>query len=163
MSARTGTLHLLCGKIAAGKSTLAARLSAEHCSPIVGEDYWLSRLYGAEMASVDDYVLYSARLREAMGPHLADLLRAGLSIVLDFPANTRASRAWMRGIAESAGAEALLHHLDVPDEICMARMHARNASRSHEFAPTDAQFDRITAAFEPPSETEGLRIARHEG
>jgi hypothetical protein len=68
----------------------------------------------------------------------------------------------MRGIAEAAGAEALLHHLDVPDSVCRARMHARNASGSHEFAPTDAHFDLITAAFELPAEDEGLRILSYE-
>jgi hypothetical protein len=45
-------------------------------------------------------------------------LGAGLSVVLDWPANTVAGRAWMRGIFEAAGAEHKLHFLDVPDEVC---------------------------------------------
>ena len=162
MTRTPGLLHLLCGKIAAGKSTLARRLAEAHDAPIVAEDFWLSHLYGPEMASVADYVRCSTRLREAMAPHLADLLRAGLSVVLDFPANTRANRAWMLTVAEAAGAGHRLHFLDVPDAVCRARMHARNASGAHEFAPTDAQFDLISARFEPPSDEEGLRIERYE-
>lgn len=159
----TPVLHLLSGKIAAGKSTLAARLAAAPATVLIAEDSWLARLYGPEMTSVADYVRYSARLRAAMGPHLTDLLRAGLSVVLDFPANTRANRAWMRGIFEAAGADHRLHLIDLPDDVCRARLRQRNAAGGHDFAATDAQFDQITAHFEPPLPEEGFRVVVHDG
>jgi predicted kinase len=118
-------------------------------------------LFGDELKEVADYVRLSARLRAAMAPHLVDLLRAGMSVVLDYPANTLANRAWMRGIFEAAGAAHRLHYLDVPDEICRARLHARNAGGEHEFAATDAQFDLITSYFVPPTADEGLEILVH--
>ena len=161
MTTARPTLHMLCGKIAAGKSSLAARLGAAPLTVIVSEDKWTAPLFGAEMVTVEDYVRCSARLRTAMGPHLANLLKAGVSVVLDFPANTLANRAWMKGIADEAGAPALLHFLDVPDEICRARMHARNAGGEHEFAPTDAHFDLITSYFVPPTAGEGFAILVH--
>lgn len=161
MTGSAPTLHLLCGKIAAGKSSLAARLGAAPLTVIVSEDKWTAPLFGAEMATVEDYVRCSAKLRAAMAPHLVDLLKAGVSVVLDFPANTLANRAWMKGIAEAAGAPHRLHFLDVPDEICRARMHARNAAGEHEFAPTDAHFDLITSYFAPPTAEEGLEIVVH--
>lgn len=162
MSANEAILHLLCGKIAAGKSSLAARLAEAPLTVIVSEDEWLSRLFSSEMASVEDYIRCAAKLRAAMGPHLVALLKAGMSVVLDYPANTLANRAWMRGIAEEAGVAHQLHWLDVPDEICRARLRARNAARAHEFAATDAQFDQITAYFVPPSVEEGLNIVLHK-
>jgi hypothetical protein len=54
-----------------------------------------------------------------------------------------------------------LHWLDVPDEICRARLRVRNAAGEHEFAATDAQFDQITAYFVPPTAGEGLQIVVH--
>jgi len=42
------------------------------------------------MQTVADYARYLRRLRDAMGPHIQVLLKAGLSVVLDFPANTPA-------------------------------------------------------------------------
>jgi predicted kinase len=78
------TLHMLCGKIAAGKSTLTADLSRAPSTVVISEDFWLSRLFGPEMKDVADYVRCSRRLREAVGPHIQDLLRIGVSIVLDF-------------------------------------------------------------------------------
>jgi predicted kinase len=161
MTAPQPTLHMLCGKIAAGKSSLAAQLGAAPMTVIVSEDKWMSPLFGDEMKEVADYVRLSARLRAAMAPHLADLLKAGMSVVLDYPANTLANRAWMKGIADEAGAAHRLHWLDVPDSVCKARMRARNAAGDHEFAPTDEQFDLITSYFVPPSAKEGLEIVVH--
>jgi predicted kinase len=155
------TLHMLCGKIAAGKSTLAAALARDEGALLISEDFWIKRLFGPELVEVADYIRLSQRLRAAMGAHVTALLRAGLSIVLDFPANTRANRVWMREIGEAAGAEHRLHFLDVPDAICRARLAARNAGGTHDFAATNAQFDQITAYFEPPSGDEGLNIVRH--
>lgn len=157
----TATLHMLCGKIAAGKSSLAARLGAAPMTVIVSEDKWMFPLFGSEMKAVEDYVRYAARLRAAMAPHLVDLLKAGMSVVLDYPANTLANRAWMRSIFEAAGAAHRLHWLDVPDAICRARLHARNAEGEHEFAATDAQFDLITSYFVPPTEAEGFEMVVH--
>jgi predicted kinase len=152
---------MLCGKIAAGKSTLAAQLARSHHALLVSEDFWTSRLFGPELREVADYVRLSRRLREAMGPHLTDILRAGISVVLDFPANSRGNRAWMKGIYEAAGADHVLHVLDAPDEICRSRLHARNASGSHDFAATDEQFDLITSYFEPPAADEGFAVVHH--
>jgi len=156
-------LHLFCGKIAAGKSTLARHLAAEPRTVLISEDVWLNTLFGPEMRDLEDYVGYSARLRGAMGPHVVDLLGSGLSVVLDYPANTRSVRSWMRWIADSSGACPILHYLELPDETCKVRMRRRNAQGGHEFAPSGEQFDLITRYFEAPEEGEGLPILVHGG
>jgi predicted kinase len=154
----SGTLHLVCGKIAAGKSSLCARLAQAPATVLVSEDFWLKRLYGDEMKTVADYARVSAKLRTVMGPHLADLLRTGVNVVLDFPANTMAVRAWMKRIAEEAEAMPLLHWLDVPDEVCRERLRRRNAEGAHDFAAGDADFDLITRYFQPPLPEEGFQM-----
>ena len=155
---RPGTLHLVCGKIGAGKSTLCARLAAEPGAVLVSQDVWLKTLYPDELKSIPDMILYSARLREVMGPHLSGLLRSGLSVVLDFPANTVDLRRWMLRVADGAEAPHVLHFLDLPDETCRARLRRRNAEGAHEYVVSDAEFDAITAYFQPPEEAEGLSI-----
>ncbi|MGC6387774.1 AAA family ATPase [Ewingella sp. S1.OA.A_B6] len=156
------TLHLLCGKIASGKSTLSAELSARPMTVLISEDQWLARLYAEEMHSVADYVRCSGKLRDAMAPHLIALLKAGISVVLDFPANTLANRQWMKGIADASGADNRLYFLNVSDEVCKARLHARNQNGEHDFAATDQQFDLITRYFVPPTEEEGFTIVRRK-
>lgn len=157
----TVALHLLCGKIAAGKSTLAARLAAGPKTILLNEDAWLSRLYPGEIRTLEDYRRCAGRLRDAMTLHIGNLLSCGLSVVLDFPANTQTSRAWMRGIAEGAGTSHLLHFLDIPDDTCRARMHRRNADGSHEYAVSDSEFDLFARYFEAPTEEECLKIRRY--
>ena len=154
-------LHLLCGKIAAGKSTLAARLAMAPTTILMAEDVWLARLYPGEIASLEDYAHCSRRLRAAIGDHVEALLRAGLSVVLDFPANTLDQRRWLKALVEGSGADHRLHLLEVPDSVCKARLRRRNAEGGHEFAATEAQFEAVTRHFVPPSPDEGLTVVRH--
>jgi predicted kinase len=145
------TLHLVCGKIAAGKTTLAAELAKSDRTLLICEDFWLSRLFGRELREAAergrlparqpwrlivglsrlfgtglrepaDYGSISPRLREAVGPHIVALLRLEISVVLDFSANSRVVRSWMKGIAEAAGANHQLHYLDVSDEVRQERL-----------------------------------------
>src|SRR5882757_1659968 len=149
---------MICGKIAAGKSTLARRLADAPASILISEDIWLATLYRDEQRAVADYARNSRRLREVMGGHVEALLRAGLSVVLDFPANTPANRQWMRGLFEAAGAAHRLHFLDVTDAVCKQRLHRRNVAGAHEFAVSDAEFDEITSYFVAPTAAEAFEM-----
>jgi predicted kinase len=93
-----------------------------------------------------------------MGPHIVTLLQAGLSVVLDFPANTPAHRSWMRGLFEAAGADHRLHFLDVGDELCRRRLRRCNAAGEHEFTVSDAEFDEITRYFVAPTAAERFEM-----
>ncbi|MBN8749865.1 AAA domain protein [Xylophilus ampelinus] len=155
------TLHLLCGKIGSGKSTLAKRLASAPGTVLVSEDAWLAALYPGEIHALADYVHCSGRLRAVMAPHLEALLRAGTSVVLDFPSNTVATRAWARGVFERAGAAHRLHVMVVPDALCRERLRARNAEGEHPFQTSDAEFDEISRHFVAPTEDEGFHIVRH--
>ena len=96
-------LHLLCGKIAAGKSTLAADLSNGPGTVLISEDAWLKPLYGDQMQTGAEFLRCSDLLRQAMAPHVVALLGAGNSVVLDFAANTVQQRRWMKGIVTQRG------------------------------------------------------------
>jgi predicted kinase len=155
------TLHLVCGKIAAGKSTLVTQLAQAPGTLAVREDFWLARLYPGEQTTLADYVRNSARLRAAMTPHLIDLLRTGVSMALDFPANTRSSRAWMRTLFEAAECAHVLHYLEAGDDTCKARLRQRNVSGAHEFSVSDAEFDEFMTHFVPPAPDEGFEVVVH--
>lgn len=155
------TLHLLCGKIASGKSTLAKALVSEHAAILLSEDLWLAQLYPGEILAVADYVRCAQRIRGVLGPLVINLLASGVNVVLDFPANTLASREWLRGLAQAAQVPHRLHYLELDDDTCRARLHARNAQGEHDFAATDAEFELITRHFCVPSEDEGLVIEVH--
>jgi predicted kinase len=96
-----------------------------------------------------------------MAPHITDILRQGLSVVLDFPANTVHQRAWMKSLIAEAGVPHELHHLDVPDAICKQRLRQRNASGEHQFQVSDEEFAQFTSYFVPPGPDEGFNVIVH--
>lgn len=158
---RPGMLHAFCGKIASGKSSLAASLANAPRTVLIGEDELLSRLYPGEIATIDDYVRAATRLRQAIGPHLERLLRTGLNIVLDFQANTPAARAWIKTVVERAGADHQLHYLNVSDEVCKSRLAERNATGAHEYQVSEADFELFNSYVVPPASAEGFNVVVH--
>ena len=160
-SAHVPILYLLCGKIAAGKSTLARRLGARPATLLVSEDHWTSNLFSDDLKTIDDYGRFSARLRAAMGPHIVDILQQGLSVVLDFPANTVNNRNWMRSLITQAKVAHELHLLDVPDMICKQGLRERNACGEHPFQVSEAEYDLLTSHFVPPQPSEGFNVMVH--
>jgi len=154
-------LYLVCGKIAAGKSTLCTSLGRLPKTVVLSEDSWLSALYGEEMKTISDYVNFSERLRGAIGPHVEALLRAGVSVVMDFPANTIDNRKWLICLGNQAGVSHGLHFLDVSDPICKARLHRRQELGEHPFVVSEEQFNRIASHFVRPTKDEGLNIVVH--
>jgi predicted kinase len=150
---------MLCGKIAAGKSTLSAKLAQAERTLVISEDRWIEQLYGPELKTLADYFERCERLRETLAPHVVGLLRAGVSVVLDFHANTVRSRRWMRTLFEEAGAPHQLHFLDAPDEVCRSRMHARKAAGGD--GVSDAEFDHVTSFVVPPEPGEGFNEIRY--
>lgn len=155
-------LYMFCGKIAAGKSTLAAEIKARGGSVVIAEDEWLHGLFGDQMATVADYVRCSGKLRKVIGSHVVDLLQSGTAVILDFPANTVQTRVWMRGLLDQADCPHELHLMVPPDEVCLERLRKRNESGAHPFAVTEEQFHQISKHFEPPTEAEGFTVIVHE-
>ncbi len=157
----TPTLHFMCGKMAAGKSTLSRQLAAQHGAVLICEDIWLQQLYPTEIRGFDDYLAYARRLKVVMAPHVLQLLRAGVSVVLDFPANVPAQRAWFRSLLNDAGAGVghVMHFVDTPHARCIEQLHQRNRDKPPgSMAMSVEQFEAISALFVPPAPEEGFTV-----
>ena len=102
-------------------------------------------------------------MKEALTPHIGALLSKGVSVVLDFPANTTNQRAWFRALFEHADSEHELHFIDASDDLCRLQLRERSQGVPRGTAwTTDAEFDAITAYFEAPSIEERFNVVRHE-
>jgi len=153
----------MCGKMAAGKSTHARALARTKSAVLLVQDEFLGALYPGEVRSLQDFVRCSARLREALSPLVRDLLSEGVSVVLDFPGNTRAQRQWFRELFEAAGVEHELHFIDAPDELCKRQLKQRSQTLPPGSAwTTDAEFDAITAHFQAPAQDEHFNVILHQ-
>jgi predicted kinase len=156
-------LYFVCGKMAAGKSICAGELARTKNAVLIVQDAFFSALYPGEILDIEAFVKYSARLRSALAPHIRDLLSRGISVVLDFPANTVTQRRWFRELMDGLDIEHELHFIDIPNDLCKLQLK----QRSKDLPPgspwsTDAEFDAITAYFQAPHEDEGFNVIRHE-
>lgn len=158
----TATLHLFCGKMGAGKSTLARSLSASCGAALLSEDDLLRDLYPGEVTDLGSYVTLSGRIKHALAGHICTLLRQGTSVVLDFPANTLRQRAWFRQLIDSSGAKHQLHYLNVPDATCRRQLVQRRATNGGDPLQDEATFDLLLAHFAPPSPEEKFSVVLHE-
>ncbi len=156
-------LVFFCGKMASGKSTLARDLAKRENAVLLVQDEFLDALFPGEITDLAGFLRCSARLRSALAQHVRDLLLRGISVVLDFPGNTKAQRVWFRELIERANVKHELHFVDAPDALCKGQLAERSKSRPAD-APwtTDAEFAAITVYFQPPSEDEHFNVVRHE-
>lgn len=155
-------LHFFCGKMAAGKSTLARALAEKNCAILLTEDEWLSTLYPDEITDIPSYIKYSLRLKHCLNDHIKALLKQGTTLVLDFPANTIKQRDWFRSLYAQTNTAHTLHYIDVSDTICKQQLQKRNLCKPEGAAfTTEKEFDEISKYFERPDDKEGFNIARY--
>ena len=160
---RAAKLMFLCGKMAAGKSTLARDLAEREEAVLLVQDDFLESLWPGEITDMHEFFDRSARLKHALAPHICALLSQGISVVLDFPGNTKAQRAWFRELFERSCVGHELHFVDASDDRCKRQLRHRSRALPPGTAwTTNAEFDAVTAYFQPPSEEEGFNVVRHE-
>ncbi len=156
------TLHFFSGKMAAGKSTLAKQLAKEKNTILLCEDEWLKELYPEEIQTIPDYLKYSARLKIVIKKLVSSLLTDGVSVVMDFPANTKGQRAWFREIFEKLDVAHTLHFVDKSDEVCkkQLRLRSKNLPEGSAFT-SEKDFDMITKYFQSPIDDENFNMQRY--
>jgi predicted kinase len=156
-------LIFFCGKMAAGKSTLARDLAVRENAVLLVQDDFLSALFPGEIIDIPSFVNRYERLKNALTTHICVLLSKGISVVLDFAAATKIQRVWFRELIERTHVEHELHFVDAPDAVC--KMQLRDRSRG--LPPgtrwtSEEDFEAINPYFQPPSEEEKFNVVRHE-
>lgn len=72
---RRGKLLFVCGKMAAGKSTLSKELAVREHAVLLAQDELLVALFPGEIVDVAAFVKYSTRIQDALAPHISLLYR----------------------------------------------------------------------------------------
>ena len=100
-SGRRGKLFFVCGKMAAGKSTLSKELAAREDAVLLGQDELLITLFPEEIVDLAAFMKCSTRIQEALAPHICSLLSKGCQSSSTFPliqeSNARGSVSCLNG------------------------------------------------------------------
>ena len=119
---RDARLILTCGLPGAGKTTLARQLAADRGAVRLTSDEWLWAL-GSSPWDVPT----QGKVEEELWHLAQEILRLGLSVVLDFGLWARSERDEMRSVARGLGVGVELHYLDVQVDELWRRIDARNS------------------------------------
>jgi predicted kinase len=143
------TLHLTVGLPGVGKTTLARELERTQGALRLTPDEWMVPLFGLRWAEFGDE-------RDVLEGRLVwvghQVLRAGVSVVLDFGCWSPDERWALRAIAGLAGAEFTVHYLTLPEAERRRRASVRERQAPDEtFAMTDEDHERFRALFSPPT------------
>ncbi len=114
-------LLLTCGLPGAGKTTLAQQLAADRDALRLTKDEWLWALGASPWdAPTNDTV------ERELWRITQEVLRLGVSVVLDFGLWARVERDEMRTVARGLGVGVELHYLDPPIDELWRRIRIRN-------------------------------------
>jgi predicted kinase len=143
-------LILTCGLPGAGKTDLARQLAADRSALRLTKDEWLTALGSSP---------WDEPTREKVEHELwnlaQDILRLGVSVVLDFGLWSRIERDEMRFAARGLGVGVELHYLDVPTDVLWRRIQARNSQPPWDSSPIRrADLDGWLLLFQPPDAAE---------
>lgn len=131
-------LILTCGLPGAGKTKLATQLAADLGAVRLTTDEWLWALGSTPWDEPT-----RKRVEHELWRFAQEVLRLGVSVVLDFGLWARIERDEMRSAARGLGVGVELHYLDVPTDELWRRIEARNS--------------------EPPWDSQPIRRADLEG
>lgn len=139
-------LILTCGLPGAGKTMLATQIAAERPAVRLTKDEWLWALGTTPWDEPTRHKLEAQLWRLAQ-----ELLRLGLSVVLDFGLWARVERDEMRSVARGLGVGIELHYLAVPTEELWRRIASRNSYPPWDSCPISrADLDGWSSIFQPP-------------
>jgi predicted kinase len=143
-------LLLTCGLPAAGKTRLARQLAADRNALRLTQDEWLIALGSTP---------WDASTREKLDHELwrlaQEVLRLGLSVVLDFGLWAKIERDEMRSVARALGVGVELRYLDVPTDELWRRIQARNSEAPWNSYPIGrADFEEWLRIFQAPDAAE---------
>lgn len=148
------TVHLICGFIAAGKTTFAKHL-AETCGGVrFSTDEWMISLYGHHM-SRNDFEDRLVRCKTLIWEISKNLLALEIDVILDFGFWKREERTRYRDLAYQENADCKLYFLEGEFDQLRQRVKSRNAMLlPGQFEITDKMFEEFVPVFQPPAEEE---------
>lgn len=151
-----GTVILLCGKIASGKSYYARKLMAQSPTVLLSMDElfdlceldFFNDLHNALYPKLQRYLIRTA----------AAIAKCGTDVILDSGFWTSTERQAVRSQLLSLGTQIQWHYIDVPEDTWRQNIQERNrlaiATGNEQFFIDETKMENINQDFEIPTQEE---------
>jgi len=149
-------LFLVCGLPGAGKTTRSRQIVDSVGGLYLSADEWV---LGLGMSLLD--FEFRVKLQDCLLRHAGELLRSGVSVILEFGSWTRSEREAVRQVGVRAGALVDLHFLNAPLDELVRRVRARGGPGAEELASKVLLQE--SGRFEHPSPEEIALFHRYFG
>jgi predicted kinase len=149
------TVHLVFGRVGAGKTTYARKYAREHRAVFFCLDEWMANLFtmdAPQPLTLDWMMPRVERAERQIWATAEQILAAGVDVVLELGFFTRAQRDRMRALAADHAVQA--HVVDAPAEVRRERVRGRNRSSEMTIEVDDATFTWAEGYFEPLGDDE---------
>jgi thymidylate kinase len=119
----------------------------------------LSVIQWSWLKPISGYITYSNLIKPFIKQHVVSLLQSGVTVVMDFPANTVKQRSWFLRVCAEAECPHEMHYLDISDAQCLAQIGQRRKQQPERAQfDTEAMFRLVSGYFEAPALDEELNI-----
>ncbi len=156
--AKQPTIHMLCGFICSGKTTLARKLERELEAITFCQDEWMPRLLGQEHSDQCG-LIYAPKVSALISRTYEQLLKLKIDIILDDGFWSKSERDRVRKRAAELGAKSKLYFLDCPKDVLTQRLQERNAEpKPDSVVVSEAKFKISWKYFQPPGAEEEFEL-----
>lgn len=144
---------LTCGKICSGKTTYAKRLARELPAVHFSVDDLTMLLLGPYAGdTLDEYV---GKLEGYFFEKAVELVKSGISSVIDIGLWTEEEREDARRFFGERGVGCEIHYIKIPDDVWLGRIAKRNkdieAGKSRDYYVDENLMKKFQSCFEEPS------------
>jgi predicted kinase len=149
-----GRIHLLCGKVATGKSHYSKTQAADGKAFLLSIDAMLIEIFGKQPGR-EVFELYEGKCKNWQQALAIQLASLGHEVYLDWGFWKKAERTACRNFFQSAGFKTILHFFDGKIEARMSLLEKRNSSvPSESFIIEAKDLEFFDSLFESPDPDE---------
>lgn len=157
-----GTVILLCGKIASGKSYYAQQLRESQKAVLLSSDELMLTLFEGKEGQHHD--MLAERTHRYLLQLAAELAYGGCDVILDWGFWTAESRRTVRKLFAQKEIPTQLHYMDISPAVWQQRIRQRNAlveqGKVQAYYVDDGLLEKLNSRFEPPAPEEVDRYIR---
>lgn len=152
----TGTVYLICGKIAAGKTTYSHMLAKAKKAVLLSTDEITLAIFGQHIGEKHDEVVES--VQNYLFEKSLEILENGINVLLDWGFWLREERDYAREYYSSRGIQCEFHYIDVSHDTWMDNIAKRNQAvienRTSAYYVDDNLAKKFESIFEEPERSE---------